>query len=156
MWRKYSDKWSEDVSTEVFFSAAEEMRILLYSLLPGVLLSVLYDVVRLVRMQFRCHKAVTFALDMLFMLLSSLCFFVFSVMWVRGQLRFFVVCGFAIGFALWHFTLGNAVVFVLNFLLNRLRRLAALPFKFILNRSKLRFACKEKKLANVRNLQRER
>jgi len=99
------------LSTEVFFNTKEELWIFGCACLLGVFFGAVYDVTRVVRAVFRHNKAMVFVEDFLYMLFVSLCFFIFSMELVRGQLRFFVLLGNVFGFALFHYTAGNVVVY---------------------------------------------
>lgn len=99
------------MSTEVFFKTEEELLIFGCSCLLGVFFGAVYNVLRVVRAFFKHNKIIIFIEDFLYMLFVGLCFFVFSMELVRGQLRFFVVFGNVVGFMMFHYTAGNVVVF---------------------------------------------
>lgn len=99
------------MSTEVFFNTKEELWIFGCACLLGVFFGAVYDVVRVVRAVVKHNRIMVFVEDFLYMLFASLCFFVFSMELVRGQLRLFVLVGNVAGFMAFRFTAGNVVVF---------------------------------------------
>ena len=100
------------MDTEVFFNTKEELWIFGCACLLGVFFGAVYNVARVVRAFFKHNRVMVFLEDFLYMLFVSLCFFVFSMELVRGQLRFFVLAGNLLGFSLFHLTAGNFVVMV--------------------------------------------
>lgn len=115
------------MSTEAFFSTGEELTIFLYSLLLGGFFGGVYDIFRCLRGALPHKKTVVFLEDVLYMLFCALCFFVFSVELVRGQLRFFVLTGSAAGFFVWHYTLGNIAVFVIKGMIRLVKKIIFVP-----------------------------
>lgn len=99
------------MSSEVFFNTGEELWIFGCACLLGVFLGAVYDVVRVVRAVVLHNRIMVFVEDFLYMLFASLCFFIFSMELVRGQLRLFVLVGNAVGFMIFHYTAGNILLF---------------------------------------------
>ncbi|MDD2956064.1 MAG: spore cortex biosynthesis protein YabQ [Oscillospiraceae bacterium] len=84
--------------------------IFLQSLLLGAALGALYDIFRVLRLAAPAPPALVCAQDLLYSLLCALATFWFMMQSVYGQVRFFVLIGEAIGGAVYHVTVGAAVV----------------------------------------------
>lgn len=94
---------------------------LLYCLrfgLLGLLLGVVYDVLRAVRTQFRLRRLGTGLLDALFCLLGLLGFLLLMLQGTDGRLRLYLPLGLAAGFALYRHTVS---VYLLHLFLWALR-----------------------------------
>lgn len=100
----------EEVYASHFFGISLEIRLLLGAVLLGLLLGAVYDVFRALRLSFKHHSATVFAEDVLFSLIFWISFYSYSTELCRGEIRFFVLAGTAIGFALYLLTLGRIVV----------------------------------------------
>lgn len=99
---------------ETFFTASTQLEVFLVSCGVGVVLGLVYDVLRVFRIVLPHSDLLTHLEDAV--LVSSygvfLMCFAFSLM--RGQLRAFFVVGNALGFTLWFCTAGVVVVGVAN------------------------------------------
>lgn len=102
------------MSTEVYFSTKEELFIFGCACLLGVFFGAVYDFLRVVRAVLTHRKFMVFIEDFLYMIFVSLCFFVFSMELVRGELRLFVLLGNIAGFFAFRFTVGNVFVFLVR------------------------------------------
>lgn len=91
------------------FTNGEQMRLLLQSLLLGVGIGLLYDVLRALRRHFSCGRAATAVYDTVFWLVLAAALFEFGLVFAIGQNRFFVLAGAACGMAV-YFTLLSAMV----------------------------------------------
>lgn len=99
------------MSTEVYFSTKEELFIFGCACLLGVFFGAVYQLLRVVRAVLPHNRVMVFLEDFFYMLFVSLCFFVFSMELVRGELRLFVLLGNIAGFFAFHYTAGNILVF---------------------------------------------
>ncbi|MBR1483758.1 MAG: spore cortex biosynthesis protein YabQ [Ruminococcus sp.] len=88
-------------------SFAEQSQAFLWSLLLGAALGVLYGVIKFIRFTFISGKTAVFLLDTLFMLVSALAVFLFSVGMIRGYVRFYVLLGAFLGFAAYRMLFGR-------------------------------------------------
>lgn len=100
------------------FTNAEQLRLLLQSLLLGVGIGLLYDVLRALRWHFACGKAATAVYDTLFWLVTAAAFFEFGIVFAAGQDRWFVIGGAVGGMMLYFMSLSGAVLAVLGGLLD--------------------------------------
>ena len=99
------------------FSNQEQFRLLLQSLLLGVGIGLLYDILRALRWHFSCGRAATAALDTVFWLLLTAGLFEFGLVFAAGQPRLFVLGGMAGGMVLYFPLLSSAVLAVLDVVL---------------------------------------
>ena len=91
-------------------SAAQQTAAFLWSIPLGAALGVLYGVFKFSRFAFRLGKAATVLLDVLFMLVCSVCVFLLSLGLIRGFMRVYVFIGVLIGFCAYRLTLGRVLV----------------------------------------------
>lgn len=88
-------------------SFAEQSTAFLCAVVPGVILGVLYGVVRLLRVLFDFSNAVTFISDVLFMLAASVLTFLYSLAFLSGYVRLYFLPAILFGFLLYRLTLGK-------------------------------------------------
>lgn len=91
------------------FSLADQTIYFLYSLLYGVLLSALYDIVRVLRfcgINKSWHIVVE---DIVYFLVCAVLTFLFALPYNFGGVRYFVLIGESLGFVTYRFTLGEFV-----------------------------------------------
>jgi hypothetical protein len=108
-----SGKFSGDKSLnlETFFSVTRQTELFFVAVVIGAALGVLFDATRILRIIIRKFGGgfICAVTDILFMLFSAFCIFVFSAEAARGQVRFFVVLGATLGFVLEILTIGDLV-----------------------------------------------
>ena len=91
-------------------SFAEQTAAFLYAIVLGVLIGILYGAVKLARVAFDFSAPVTFAADVLFMLVSAVMTFLFSLAFLSGAVRLYLLPALIFGFALYRLTLGRFIV----------------------------------------------
>ena len=102
---------------------AYETQLFLWSIVLGAALSLLYDLLRVLRAQTK-HRAAAISLeDTLYFLLFAAITFGFSLKINSGQLRGYILLGEGLGWGLWHLTIGRGVVQVLGWVAQLLRRI---------------------------------
>ena len=82
----------------------------------GAVLGVVYDLFRTLRIIFpsAAKDGAVLVQDIIFCIICGFSIFCFSTLAVRGQVRFFIFFGSAIGFVLYILTIGNVIVGVLR------------------------------------------
>lgn len=91
------------------FSLADQTIYFLYSLLFGVILSVLYDVVRVLRFcSYNRRWQIVFS-DIIYFVVCAFLTVMFSIPMNKGGVRGFAVFGEAVGFLIYRFTLGEVM-----------------------------------------------
>ncbi len=118
------------------FTLREQMYCLLWSLVLGVLLGIVYDLFRLLRITLCRSKGSVFLLDLMFMLVCAFSCVFFSMGFSRGSTRYFTLIGMAAGFFLYFFTAGRIIRFILEFLFKKIRSLLCLIYNYFSKTSK--------------------
>ena len=90
-------------------TVARETVIFLLSCLVGAWIGVVYDAFRIIRIAFPHGKWAVFIEDVIFVLISAVFTFFFSVKFLNGFFRVFVVAGEILGFVIYYFTIGVLV-----------------------------------------------
>lgn len=80
-----------------------------YSCLCGVMLGILYDIFRLIRLMSSKSKWNIFVGDIIYFALSGFCTFLFILAVNYGEIRFYIFAGEVIGWSLYHITFGELV-----------------------------------------------
>lgn len=107
------------------FSNQEQLRLLLQSILFGVGIGVVYDLLRAPRRVFGFGWAATAVCDTLFWLVLLAALFEFNLLFAMGQNRYFVLAGAAGGAVLYFQLLSTVVLAVLEGVLRGIMRLLA-------------------------------
>ncbi len=103
------------------FSLSDQTAYFLWSLALGVLLGVLYDVVRAARMALRAGRAHVAVSDVVFFVVCGVITSLFALPFNKGDVRAFILFGEAVGFLAYRLTLGNVMGKVYAFLTRKLR-----------------------------------
>lgn len=91
-------------------TVASQTQAFLLSCAFGAVLSVLYDLFRIVRILTRARRGFTAFLDVLYFLLCGVFTFAFIMAANGGQVRGYVFLGELLGWVVYHLTLGNLFV----------------------------------------------
>lgn len=86
-----------------------QMIIFAFSCMLGVVLGILYDVFRIIRMVINSKSVAIFIGDIVYFVISGIITFVFVLKLNGGESRFYILAGEGIGWIAYHLTLGNAV-----------------------------------------------
>lgn len=105
------------------FSVSEQMVCLLWSVVLGLVLGVLYDVFRMIRLLIFTSNVSVFICDFLFMVISGFFSVVFSMGFSRGNTRYFIILGEILGFLFYRLTIGRFTVSVVSFLSQKIGRI---------------------------------
>ncbi len=95
---------------EYIVSLSSQTKNFLFSLGFGVLIGVLYDILRVIRMSISSSKKALYVTDFIFVFVSSVATFLFCLTVTDGQLRFYVLFGEALGFLIYYFSFGIIAV----------------------------------------------
>jgi spore cortex biosynthesis protein YabQ len=79
----------------------------LYSLLPGVIIGVIYGLFKLLRTVFNFSNAMTFAADVVFMLVSAVLIYLYILAFLSGYVRVYLLPGIISGFLAYRLTVGK-------------------------------------------------
>lgn len=89
---------------------ALQTRVFLYSIGFGMLLGLVYDVFRIIRLIVGNKRNAVFFQDFLFFVLSTFFAFLFFLVINNGRLRFFEYLAIALGFFSYYFTVGSVII----------------------------------------------
>ena len=105
------------------FSLATQTVYFLYSILFGIILSAVYDVVRVIRFMGFTKLWQIILSDVVYFFICAVLTFLFSLPFNNGSVRYFVLFGEAVGFILYRFPLGEVMAKVYCFLIRIIRRI---------------------------------
>lgn len=105
-----------EVLPEAFFTVREQTLLFLLTIPLGIVLGVLYDVFRALRVMFPpLRKTIPTAVcDIIYFQLCGICIYLFSLIFARGEIRAFYWLGAAIGGALYLLTVGTVVIGIIR------------------------------------------
>ena len=95
-------------------SFAQQSTAFLYSIPLGAVLGIIYGALALLRHGFKMKKGAVIALDILYMLCCSFCVFFFSLGFLDGYIRIYVIFGCLIGFFIYRLTIGRILKRILE------------------------------------------
>lgn len=98
---------------ETYFTINQELLLFVYSIGFGLVFGAIYDVFRAIRQMFPHKFLLVFLEDCIFFIIYSIVLMCFAVMFSRSQVRFYYSIGNIAGFALYHFTIGKAVMHII-------------------------------------------
>lgn len=95
----------------MYTSLSSQMFCFAIFFVAGVVLGVLYDVLRVWRAMFRSERRPIFFQDLFYMVLAAFFTFLVNLGVNYGELRFYLFLGEIFGWLAWHYTLGSVTVF---------------------------------------------
>ncbi len=110
---------------------ANQTLVFLYACVLGAVLSILYDVFRLIRITAAMGRAVIIAEDIVFFIIVFAATFVFILSFTEGMIRFYVILGEILGFILCHVTLGALIIKLLGGFIKLIKRILKKIFSVI-------------------------
>lgn len=81
----------------------------LYSLMLGAFLGIFYDIFRILRLLINPKNLSVFIQDIIYFLISGFVTFVFVLIMNSGESRFYILAGEALGWILYHVSLGDFI-----------------------------------------------
>ena len=127
-------------------SLATQTKNFLFSLGLGFVMGLFYDVFRIIRICISKKKSVVVAFDILYCVFLCFATFIFALTVNEGQIRFYLLAGEAIGFAVYYFSLGAIIFSISEFLVDKVKRCFKKifktlfsPFKWIFNGTRVVF-----------------
>lgn len=112
---------------ETFFTVSEELKLFALSCLFGGALGVIFDVFRVFRIIVPHNTVLTAIEDILFFCVYGVFLMCFTLVFARGDFRFFYPVGNILGFCIYIFTVGTIVVGVFSRLAGAIKAV----FRFI-------------------------
>lgn len=91
------------------FETSNQLWVFLFTIYGGVVLGLLYDLLRAVGLLLRGRRVLVAFLDILYWVLATV--LLFALLWYacEGEFRYYDVLGFAIGAALWFLSPGKGL-----------------------------------------------
>lgn len=117
-------------------SFAVQSTAFLYSLPLGAVLGIIYGIIALLRKTLNLKKGTVIALDITFMLLCAVSIFYFSLGFLDGYIRLYVIFGAGLGFFIYRLTIGRLLQRILNPILLWIKRIIMAIFTKIKNIAK--------------------
>lgn len=112
-------------------SIARQTQIFLFSLGFGFIMGIFYDLFRILRLCISAKKVSFIIFDVLYCILLCFCSFLFILSINEGEVRFYILIGEGIGFAVYYFSLGIIVFSVSERIVNFFKKLFGMLFKVI-------------------------
>ncbi len=105
-----------DIEVESFFTVTEQTRLFLFSVGIGVLLGLLFDAFRALRVIFPMLRGTvpTALCDILYLLICSFSLYLFSLVFARGQVRLFYWAGAFLGAVIYLMTAGTVIMGIIR------------------------------------------
>ncbi len=94
-----------------------QTEVFLYSCIFGSILGLYYDFFKIISMLIGKEKIKIFFLDLIYMAISGFFTFIFLLAVNYGNLRFYILAGEAMGWCIYHITLGSFVMYFANALI---------------------------------------
>ncbi len=113
------------------FSLADQTVYFLCSLLFGVILSALYDVVRVLRFMGFTKLWQIILSDVIYFLVCAFLTVLFALPFNKGMVRYFTLFGEAVGFVVYRFTLGEVMASIYCYIISALRKIFKKSIKII-------------------------
>ena len=117
-------------------SFAVQSTAFLYSLPLGAVLGIIYGIIALLRKTLNLKKGTVIALDITFMLLCAVSIFYFSLGFLDGYIRVYVIFGVGLGFFIYRLTIGRLLQRILNPIISWIKRIIVAIFTKIKNIAK--------------------
>lgn len=86
-----------------------QLQIFWYSCFFGIILGIVYDIFRIIRMFFTCKIWNIFIQDILYFLIAGILSFIFILSVNFGEVRFYILAGEAMGWIVYYLTLGEVM-----------------------------------------------
>ena len=125
----------------------------LYAMALGAVLSLVYDVFRIIRVAFGGKKTAVFVEDLFFSIVALILTFVFVIAFNNGELRFFVLVGELVGFVICHSTIGRIIIVFSKAIINAIKwflKVISTPFAKLFKRILPEIKQIRKKLSKTR------
>lgn len=95
---------------------SSQEQILFYSILFGMLLGMIYDFFRIIRLVHSTKQKLLFFQDIVYFLICGFLTFLFLLVVNYGQSRFFIIAGELIGWCIYNLTVGKVTYIIFKFM----------------------------------------
>lgn len=117
---------------EMIVTVGQQSSGLLWAVCAGFLMGVYYDCFRALRLIFKCGKTAVIIQDLLFWISSAVIIFFVSIAVNGGYVRIYFILAVLLSWGLYFFTLGHAVMFMVNIVVIGIKRVIGLVFKWLI------------------------
>ncbi len=113
---------------------AQQAKIFLIAVVTGAVISLIYDVFRIIRIALPCNSATVVIEDILFCFIAMCISISFFAVNNSGQIRGYLIFGMVLGAVLCHMSAGSLIIKISKIIISIIKRILlfiATPFKFI-------------------------
>lgn len=89
----------------------------LYAIVLGIIFDLFYDIFKSFRLNIKFSDILVFVQDILYFFILSVLSFCFFLIFTYGEIRFYILIGFAVGFLVSRFTLSKISIPVFSFII---------------------------------------
>lgn len=107
---------------ESFFTASQQLKLFLLSCAFGIPIGIFFDIFRALRIIFPHGKLLVALEDILFFILYGIFLMCFTITAARSEFRFYFCVGNFLGFIIYFFTAGNAVVSIIKIIVMPIKK----------------------------------
>lgn len=135
-------------------TVAQQAITFLYAAALGALLCAVYDIFRIIRVAFGAKQLAVFIEDIVFSLIALVLTFVFVISFNNGEVRFFVLIGELLGFAIYYFTVGRIVMSLSKAIVRLIKRVLTfvlVPAAKVIANAKQKINAKKEKTGEKRH-----
>lgn len=111
----------KNIIPETYFSLSEHTQLFLFSCITGVLLGIIYDIFRVLRIILPHNQFLVMLEDILFFIIYIIIIVSFTSAFARGEFRIFYIFGNILGFILYFFSVGRIAVLVIKKLVSLIK-----------------------------------
>lgn len=94
----------------------------IYSIISGIMLAVFYDIFKAFRISFKLSYIFIFFTDISYYIVTAIASFFFFLSVSDGEIRFYILFGFTVGFLIWRITLSRFFLFIFKYILVTISR----------------------------------
>lgn len=111
---------------------SEQLIFFLKSILLGILLGLIFDVFKILRLSIKHSNIFIFIEDILFFCMAAVFSYNFMINISFGQIRLFILSGHLIGFILYKLSISNFIVKFVVYIISLLTKIVKLFFDFMI------------------------
>ena len=119
-----------EYSSDMRILLSEQLFCILYSLVAGIFLGLVYDIFHCVRTALKSGRAVTVICDILFMLIFTFSTLIISMGFTRGLARYYIVAAEFAGYLIFRYTIGRFAVKLFNIVFIKIRSIIKIVTEF--------------------------
>ncbi len=118
---------------ELGVTVTQQMSVLIYAIAAGFAMGLYYDLFRTIRIVIHFGKTAVVIQDLFFWLTSAVMVFFVSIAVNGGYIRIYFIAAVLLSWFLYFFTIGNAVMFMVNIVILLIKRAAELIKRYLIS-----------------------